>query len=347
MVEVKEVLLNRMLNNISDEYDKTTGSFFYDTIKPVAIELETLHEKADDILDKCFVDTCEGDYLDRKCSEQGLYRKQATKSTGKVKVTGIIGSKVKKGNLVSSDNVNFIFQEDKIIDETKQAIILVQCEECGIIGNVPVGAIKYFPKTLEGLHSVYNEDPLNNGYEVENDSSLRERYYTKVKTPATSGNKYHYLNWSKEVTGVGDAKIIPLAYGPGTVKVVIINSNKTSANTDLIEKVFQHIEENRPIGATVTVISAIEKTINIVLNLVIDSKSYLLDDVKLNLEKNITEYLKEIAFNQNYVSYAKIGNIIFDTDGVLDYNNLKINDTTSNIIISDEEVAVLGGVAIE
>lgn len=347
MAEVKEVLLNRMLNNISDEYDKTTGSFFYDTIKPVAIELETLHEKADDILDKCFVGTCEGDYLDRKCSEQGIYRKQATKSTGKVKVTGIVGAKIKKGNLVSSDNVNFIFQEDKIIDETKKAIILVQCEEYGIIGNVPVGAIKYFPKTLEGLHSVYNEDPLNNGYEVENDSNLRERYYTKVRTPATSGNKYHYLNWSKEVTGVGDAKIIPLAYGPGTVKVVIINSNKTSANTDLIEKVFQHIEENRPIGATVTVISAMEKTINIALNLVIDSKNYLLDDVKLNLEKNITEYLKEIAFNQNYVSYAKIGNIIFDTDGVLDYSNLKINDTTSNIIISDEEVAVLGGVAFE
>ena len=53
-----------------------------------------------------------------------------------------------------------------------------------------------------------------------------------------------------------------------------------------------------------------------------------------------------MAFKDNYISFAKVGNIIIDSTGVLDYSDLKINDGTSNILIEDDEVAVLGGVTI-
>ena len=65
MAETKEVIQERMLSNISDEYDKSEGSFFYDVIKPVAIELEALYAKAESILDKGFVDTATGKILIR------------------------------------------------------------------------------------------------------------------------------------------------------------------------------------------------------------------------------------------------------------------------------------------
>lgn len=171
---------------------------------------------------------------------------------------------------------------------------------------------------------------------------MRERYYTKVRTPATSGNKWHYLNWAKEVIGVGDARVFPLWNGNGTVKIVIINSNKRAADSILINNVANYIEDNRPIGANVTVVSATEKPININVTLVIDSKNYVLENIKTDIERNIVEYLKKIAFVSDYVSYAQIGNIIFNTEGVIDYSSLLLNNGTANITINNEEVAVLG-----
>lgn len=38
------------------------------------------------------------------------------------------------------------------------------------------------------------------------DDELRDRYFEKVSLPATSGSKYHYEQWAKEISGVGDAK---------------------------------------------------------------------------------------------------------------------------------------------
>lgn len=346
MADSKEIIQARLLSNISDEYDKSEGSFFYDVEKPVAIELETLHLKADDILNKGFADTANDRDLDRICGEQGVYRKPATKATGIVTITGVLGTEIVKGEMIASDNVNFIFLENKTIPVGGSVDVSVECEEYGVIGNVPVGSIKYFPKTLEGLQTVINASAITNGYDKETNESLKERYYTKVRTPATSGNKWHYLNWAKEVTGVGDARVFPLWNGNGTVKVVIINSNKRAADSTLIDSVVSNIEENRPIGATVTVMSATEKVINVSVTLTIDTNNYTMEGITTDIEGALIQYFKDIAFKETYVSYAKIGNLIFDIPGVLDYSSLLVNNGTANISLGEEEIPVLGGVVI-
>lgn len=344
MADSKEVLINSMLGNIDSSYDKSEGTFFYDVIMPVAIELEKIAKQADSILTKGFADTATGKDLDRIVSEVGITRKRATKSTGIVNVTGINGSKIVAGEKVSSDSINFMFLESKKI-ENNNVDILVECEIYGTDGNVPIGAIKYFPKTLQGLQTVTNKEAFVNGYDEEDDESLRERYYIKVRTPATSGNIYHYKQWCLETTGVGDCRIVPLWNGNGTVKCVIINSNKKGADETLINSVKDNIEANRPIGADVTVISANEIPINITFNLTIE-QSYNIDNIKLSIENTVIDYLKDIAFNKTYISLAKIGAYILDTDGVVDYTELKINNTADNIQIGNEYVAVLGQVTI-
>lgn len=346
MAETKDIILARMLGNVSGTYDKTEGSFIYDIESPLAIELESLSTKTDTVLNYGFVDTATGEYLDKKVSEHGIIRKAATKSIGTVTITGVAGSAIVSGELVASDNVNFIFTKDYVVPEPGTIDVEVICEIPGTIGNVPVGAIKTFPKTLEGLQTVTNANVFANGYDEEADDDLRARFYTKVQTPVTSGNKYHYKNWALEVTGVGDAKILPLWNGNGTVKIILINSNKRAADSTLINSVSEYIEENRPIGATVTVESATELAINISLTLSIDENNYTLTQVKSIIEANLTDYLADIAFTATYISYAKIGNIIINSKGVLDYSNLKINSGTSNINIPDNQVAVLGGVTI-
>lgn len=346
MADSKETILARLLGYISSEFDKSEGSFFYDSEMPVAIELENAYKQQDDITNKVFVDTATGTDLDKKVAEQGLTRKSGGYSTGTVTITGITGSPITDGEFVSSDTAIFKFIGNSTVPESGTIDVTVQCISIGTIGNVPAGSIKYFPKTLDGLQTVTNALPFINGFNQETDDELRQRYYDKVQTPATSGNKYEYKNWAKEVSGTGDAKVFPIWNGNGTVKVVIINSNKRAADSTLINSVSTHIEEVRPIGATVTVISATEKTVDVGVTLTIDTNNYTSDVVKAAIESAITEYLKGIAFIESYVSYAKIGGLILDTPGILDYSGLTVNAGTSNISVADEEVAVLGVVTI-
>ena len=347
MADSVTTIHERMLSAIDDGYDKTKGEAVYDLTMPTAIEAARLDEKSDLLLDKGFSDTATGSDLDRKVSELGIDRKSATFASGVVTVSGVAGASIPKGELVASDTVTFSFARDDEIPVSGKLDVPVECTSPGAKGNVPAGAIKSFPKTLEGLRTVTNSEPIKNGYDEETDDDLRDRYYTKVRTPATSGNKWHYLGWAKEVVGVGDAKVFPLRDGPGTVGVVIINSNKVGASQDLVEACAAHIEEERPVGAAVTVSSAEELPIAVSAKLVIDSNNYSADKVKEAIEQAVRAYLADIAFREDYVSYAKIGSLLMACPGVLDYSNLTVNGGMENVLVPDESVAVPGGVIIE
>ncbi len=346
---MREDIKNHMLSQISDEYDKSEGSFFYDVINALALELEKAYKQQSEVLDQGFAETASGEYLDKKVSEQGIYRKVPVKASTMVTIHGSQGAQVEEGMLVASDVVGFITKESKIIDASGVVDIEVECEKEGEIGNLPVGAIKHFPISIPGLSTVTNVFEIINGYDGESDEELRKRYYDKVRTPGTSGNKHHYRNWALEINRVGDVRVIPLEDQKGTVKVIVIDLDKTGASTDIIAEVHNHIEENRPIGATVITSSATEISINVHLTrLDIDTGNYTLEQVKSNIEDNIKEYLREIAFLKDYVSHARIGSIILLSEGVLDYKGLTVNgksadDIEPNIKINATEVAVLGG----
>ena len=123
--------------------------------------------------------------------------------------------------------------------------------------------------------------------------------------------------WAKEVSGVGDAKCLPLWNGNGTVKVIIINSDKGIASEELILEVTNHIEENRPIGAEVTVESAEPLVIDISVSLVLPN-GVEIATAKEKVSENITKYLQKNAFSSTYISYAQIGGCILSCDEVKD-----------------------------
>jgi len=345
MAYSKEQILQRLLEQISSEYDKTVGSFFYDVGKPLAIELEQTYSKLENILLNGFAVTATGAYLDNKVAEQGLTRKIATFATGTVTITGTVGAVINIGDKVSSDSVVFSSLETKPIPVGGSVTVNVQCDTAGSVGNVPIGSIKKFPVTLAGLTGVTNLEAITGGYDIETDDELRQRYFDKVSAPVSSGNKYHYINWAKEVTGVGDVKVLPLWNGAGTVKVIIINSNRGVANQSLIDEVTAKIEDSRPIGASITVESAVPLSINVSATLTLLASTSL-ETVIPKIEALIGAYLKRTAFSQDYISYAHIGGAILSVDDVLDYTDLLVNGGTINIGIDENEVAVLGEVVL-
>jgi uncharacterized phage protein gp47/JayE len=123
------------------------------------------------------------------------------------------------------------------------------------------------------------------------------------------------------------------------------------ASNELIADVQEYIDPDSeglgvgiaPIGAFCTVVSAIAKAINVSVTIDVDP-NYTVEQVEDDIETALTNYLRTIAFVQDYVSYARIGNVILDVDGVLDYTSLTVNGDTVNIDVLDTEVAILGGV---
>lgn len=350
MSDTAEVIQTRLLSNVDPKYDVTVGSSFYDIEKPVAIELEAPYNDIEVMPDQFYTDTATGTDLERRVADYGIIRKLSTYASTSVTIGGVVGSAINIGDKVASDNLNYSFTEAKVIDGTGSVTVNVECDTPGVIGNVIIGAIKYFPITIPGLISVTNLVAVSDGYEAESDDSLRQRYYEVVRSPGTSGNPAAYLAWAESVTGVGGAKVFPLwditngMNGNGSVKVTIINSNERAADVDLIDSVAAYIETVRPIGATVTVVSASEKAISITVTLTIDTNNYTLEVTIQAIKDALTAYFATLAFNATYISYAKIGNLLFDVVEVLDYSDLLVNGGTINIPIADEEIAVLGSV---
>ena len=148
------------------------------------------------------------------------------------------------------------------------------------------------------------------------------------------------------ITITGQWPVREWAYGPGTVKVVIADEDKTAATPALLKTVKEYIEEMRPIGATVTIASAEELPVNIMGRVKLKN-GLNLGKVQAAFRTAFNAFLKDNAFDISYVGYARVGNILLETAGLEDYADLTINGFSHNIELTDEQIAVIGTVTLE
>lgn len=336
-----EAILQRMLDRVPDDVDKQEGSVIYDALAPAAMELAQMYAELDVVLRLAFGETSTGEYLDRRAADFGVYRKQATPA-------------IRKGVFTDEEGVPFdvpIGSRFRLNDMVYVAIgkiadgqFRMQAETLGSAGNQEFGSLLPI-EPIDGLGTAILADVLVPGEDEESDDSLRKRFLQKVREPGTSGNAADYKRWATEVAGVGSARVTPLWNGPGTVKITIVNTDMQPATTELVAQVQEYIEQVRPIGAAITVASATGKPISVSANVILAS-GYTLQNVQDAFAASLDEYLKEIAFSMTYVSYAKIGTLLLSTPGVIDYSELTVNGSTANVALQDDEVPILGTVAL-
>jgi len=344
-------ILNEMLDNIDDKYDKRPGSFIYDALAPAAEQFAQVNERIEEVKGKLSAENLSGNELAQWIKERsGIERRPATKAIGVVTVTGT--GTINEGDLFETQ-AGTQFQATETESITNSGDVEIEAVIPGSSGVVGAGVIRLFPVTLAGFTEVTNAEATYDGFDAETDADLLQRYYEHIRTPATSGNKAHYIAWAKEVSGVGLVKIFPLWDGDNTVKVVIIDADRQPASPELVAAVQEHIDPDSqglgegaaPIGAFVTVASATPLDIDISVDIVLSS-GYTQEQAEENIEASLTQYLYDVAFVENIVSYARVGAAILASEGIEDYSNLTINTGTSNISIDDEEVAVLGTVTV-
>ncbi|MED4922893.1 baseplate J/gp47 family protein [Anoxybacillus geothermalis] len=343
-----EVIMQRMLSRIPDDFDKRQGSVIWDMLAPAALELERAYQQLHLVTNWLYLSgDVPRDILLARVRDFGIEPKPAQKASGTVVFTGLPGTVIPVNTRISTDDRTPIFfytTSNATVLENGTVSVPVEAEVPGAAGNVPAGAITVLVDVIDGVESVTNPQAFENGIDEESDESLLARYYDRVRNPITSGNVGHYRQWALEVAGVGDAKVYPVWNGPGTVKVVLIGTDKTAPSQSVIDEVAAHIENVRPIGATVTVVSATEVPINVSATLTLVAGKTLAD-AQAEFEPLLLEYLQSLALVDPVVRYTKVASLLLDCPSVIDYFNLTINGNAANVMVAEGEIAVKGTVA--
>ena len=328
-----EELLRAMLDRVPSDVDKREGSVIYDALAPCAYFLAQQDFQLDNFIDLVFPDTALGEYLNRAAEAYNVSRKPATKAVRKMTTSRSVEISTRWG----INNLVYIVKEEESETEYR-----VECETPGVIGNQYSGAMQPISNII-GISAELG-DIITPGADEETDEALRERLYTKIRLPATSGNVYHYQQWALEVSGTGAAKVFPLADGPGTVTVLVVDSDK-KISSSLPKTVAEYIETMRPIGATVTVKSPDSVSINIKAS-VMRNESKTLDDVKKAYKDAVDTFLQETVFTTYRISYAKLGSLLLDIPGVEDFERFLLNGGTGNVMIGETQIPVTGTIEL-
>lgn len=344
-----EAIVQRMRNSLKNPASKIEGSFAMDSIYAISQELSrVMYERVINYIDLVMLDTAPYEYLDRKGLDYGLERNPATQAVGYVQFTGKAGTVIPKETTVLSEDSSYTTDYEAIIPSSEKVSILCTCTESGSQGNILAGAITQIraADAIDGV-SVTNEEPFLGGTEEEDDESYRNRIYEKIRLPLASGNVNSYIYWAKQVSGVGNARCVPLWNGAGTVKVIILGSDGKEPDDEILQNVADYIETQRPIGAQVTVAKAEAHAVSIDATIKISS-GYRLNDIKNDIDKTIREYLTGIAYEEENktLSYFKISDLIFNVNGVADVLDYTINDGKTSITAGASEFFELQEVII-
>lgn len=345
-------ILGKLLDAMPDSYQKTIGFPTYDLLAAVSLRMGETDRQLAAAADKLDPEKLTGDELDRYIFPRaGLERRQATFAHGVVHVTGT--GTVEQGALFESGG-GVQFAATETVEVKGEGDVPVTCRMDGSAGNLPAHSITQMPVTIGGISACDNPAPITGGYAEEDDAAYYARYLLKIRTPATSGNIYHYQSWALEVAGVGAVKVFPLGHGANTVDVVLVDNTGQPAGEDLVRTVQDYIDpestgEGRgqaPIGARCYVSAATAKPLDIrctVTRLGSAEQGAITAAIRETLQK----YFAEIAFKQPRVSYARISDRILDVPGVLDHEGLIVAGGTANIRIGAREVATLGEVTVQ
>ena len=373
-----EYLMEQALARVPDTIDKREGSIIYDALAPACYELSEYYMALKRILQDTYAETASGQYLDLRVAEQGISRFQATYAVKKGEFTDTsdnpamipIGSRF--STISDYMPINYIVTEvyKDEFDESVPGMYLLRCEELGSKGNSYSGNLIPIDN-IPNLKTAILTDLIVPAQDVEEDEDLRIRYFAKINEKAFGGNVAQYKSEIKNIDGVGDVQIYPVWNGGGTVKCSIIDSNYNKLSPEFVSIIQNIIDpENSdgdsglglgiaPIGHKVTITTPTEKVIKVEADVVLTS-GFTLVQTKPLIESAINEYLLELRKQwgiedelNNYslaVYLSRISAAILSVTGVANVTNVKLNDDTQDIILTQnsslQELPILGEVII-
>ena len=327
--------------------DTREGSVYMDAAAGHCLRASKFYEDLRSVFNLLFADTCTGDVLDEWAAQKQVYRKAATSSYYVPLFEGVapadlVGDRFMAGGyyfVVVQDGEDFYLQSEMTGTQTNY---LLKGERL-----IPV-------RNTMGLKASILGEMYAAGTDQESDEDLRQRWKEALSEPAENWNKQQYKTICESYDGVGRAIITPLAYGPCTVKALIISSEGTAPPDSLIEQIQEEMDPGSEgvgmgkvlLGCKFYAVAAGQEAVNISFDVVIAS-GYSLESTKETVRQELIRYMKDIALDTPdeetmVAQYMKVIGILANTAGIKDLANLTLNGLDENVSISVDNVPILG-----
>lgn len=340
-----ESIQKEILGAMSDRVQTREGSFAAELAGPVAVELAACYQAIAALLPAIYVDEGSGGFIDVAAGRYGIKRKEGTRAACTLTLKGRAGLVIPAGTVfLTETGLEFTLDSPVTLDGTGSGEGVLTAGEVGDSYNVAAGAVSSMVTTMTGLDS-WTSGQATGGTDPETDEALVGRLYAHWQTPATSGNIYDYQQWATAVDGVGAARVLPLWNGAGTVKVLLVSQERRPVDSAVVNAVTAYIEEQRPIGAAVTVESAQGVEIQVSARLTLDG-SVALAAVKAAFVSKLDTYLQSLAFASDRVLYNRVAFLLLDVAGVTNYTDLTVNGGTADVTLTTAQVPVAGTVTL-
>ena len=344
-----ERLKAEMLEILSGTVETREGSYANTLVSPVAYQLYKIYQLMPLIKLMAFPDETAGEFIDLRARDFGIKRVLGTKATVTLQFTTPMTSNapnVPAGTVAGTeDGLQFVTLEDAAFTD-QVALVEAEAVDIGRQYNVEPNTITVMAVNIAGVSAVTNPEAAVGGTDDEKDAALLQRYHDHLQRPISSGNKNHYAAWAKEVEGISHAETVSLWNGPGTVKVIVAGPDKDPVDETIIANCAAHIEQERPIGASVTVVTVAEKAVDVVASVTLIA-GHTTDEVAEELTAALGGLMASFPFGtSNLLRYSRSLALLLDCEGVEEYHSFTLNGGTANITAEAEETLVVGTVTV-
>ena len=342
-----EQVMERMLAQAPSDIDTREGSVIWNALAPVAIEVANMYIELEQILNETFADTASRDFLIRRAAERGIapvpQEPTCALLRGESNALIPLGSRFLLGDLYY-----------EAVERLADGGYKMRCETAGTVGNKRFGEMTPVAY-IAGLTSARLTALLVPGEEPEQTESLRRRYIESFRNQSYGFNRAQYIAVAGALAGVGGVKVYRAWKGPGTVRLVITDSD-FHAPTDLLVEMVQRVIDPldysgeglglASIDHMVTVEGVRERAVDVRCRLVFE-QAVSPEGCRAAAEKAIDQYFDEL--NRSWqdsptllVRIAQIETRILQIPGILDISGTTVNGSFINLELLPDEIVRKG-----
>lgn len=340
-----ETLLREKLAQVALTLDKREGSIIFDAIAPNSLESAMIYVALDTILNETFADTASRDYLILRCAERGIAPYAATPAVG----IGEFNIDVPIGSRFSCDKYDWV-----VTEKIQAGKFYMTCETPGADPNGYTGTL--IPVDyIEGLTTAILNEIYIPGEDEEDTEVLRLRYLNSFSNQSYGFNRAQYIETTEAIPGVGGCKPYRAWNGPGTVKLVITDSNHGVPSPELIETVQTTIDPTQnhgdgiglaPIDHEVTVEAVTGTTIDVTTKMTY-APGWSLEECQPYIEDALNAYYEELNAtwskeNNLIVRISQIEQRLLALPGIVDIAGTALNGSERNVTLDENAIVVKG-----
>lgn len=298
------------------------------------------------VLEQCFPQTAQGEYLERLAALRGISRSVATCAAGTLRfgISSTVGGDltISSGTTcMTGEGIRFATTEDAVLSAGSMYVdVPATALEPGRKGNVAANTITIMAAMPPGIRACTNPEAFSGGDDAEGDESLRSRLLDSFIRLPNGANAAYYEQTTMSFPGVAAARAIGRPRGIGTVDVYVA-TDAGIPDEELLNTINSYLQERREISVDLRTLAPEEKTVNITVALK-NSQSHTFSQAKADADAALRDAFTGSLLGKG-VTLAGLGNLLYSLDSV---ENYRFSEPAADIEASPTVLPRLGTLTI-